>query len=85
MHQSATKFKVTALALVAIVFACLLLVVGVIEIKKYHDYRQQISAQEQQIKDLENAKNYYQSNNYDDNASRDNGHAQDGDLVFGEE
>lgn len=85
MNQSRTKAKVLLIACLAIMFVCILLIVGIVEIKKYNDYKQQIYAQEQQIKDLENAKNYYNSNNYDNNASRDNDTANDGDITFTEE
>lgn len=71
--------------MVSIALVCLLVVLAAVEIRQYNKYTQQISAQEQQIKDLENLKDYYNSSNYDDNASRDNGNYADGDIIFGEE
>jgi len=85
MNQSAIKLKVTSVAILSILLVCLLLVVGVVEIKLYNDYKQQICAQEQEIEKLQNLKDYYNSSNYDSNASRDNGHANDGDLNFEED
>ncbi len=72
-------------ALLAIIFVCLALIVSVVEIRQYNIYKQRIALQEQQIKDLENAKNYYESDNYRDNSVRDDGYAGENDLIFGEE
>ena len=85
MNQSRTKAKILFIAMVSIALVCLLVVLAAVEIRQYNKYTQQISAQEQQIKDLENLKDYYNSSNYDDNASRDNGNYADGDIIFGEE
>lgn len=85
MNQSKTKAKIMLIAVLAIVFVCTLLIIGVVEIRQYNKYKQQISAQEQQISELQNAKNYYNSANYDENAPRDNGYAENGDMVFEEE
>lgn len=85
MNQSKTKAKITFIAILAILFACVLLVVCVVEIKQYNNYKQQIFAQEQEIQRLQNLKDYYNSGNYDDNTSRDNGNANNGDLIFEEE
>ena len=85
MNRFVTKSKVMLIAVLAIVFVCLLLVVSVVEIRQYNIYKQQISAQEQQIEDLQNAKDYYNSKNYENNAQRDAGKANNGDIVFEEE
>ena len=85
MNQSRTKAKILLIAMMSIAFVCLLLVCAVVEIRKYNQYTKLASAQEQQIEDLENLKDYYNSSNYDDNASRDDGHYADGDIIFGEE
>ncbi len=85
VNQSRTKAKILLIAMVSIALVCLLLVGAVIEIRKYNQYTKLVSTQEQQIKDLENLKDYYNSSNYDDNAARDDGNYADGDLVFEEE
>lgn len=85
MNQSRTKAKILFVAMISIAVVCLLAVLAAVEIRQYHKYAQRISAQEQQIEDLGNLKDYYNSSNYDDNASRDNGNYADGDIVFGEE
>ena len=85
MNQSRTKAKVLLVASIAILLFVALFVISIVEIRQYNNYLQKISSQEQQIKDLENAKDYLNSNNYDTNASRDNNHAQDGDLSFMED
>jgi len=85
MNQSKTKAKVLLIAILSIAFVFLLLVCSIVEIKKYNDYTKQLSAQEREISDLQNLKDYYNSNNYDENASRDNGNYTDGDIIFEEE
>ena len=51
MNQSKTKAKITFIAILAILFACVLLVVCVVEIKQYNNYKQQIFAQESFLKE----------------------------------
>jgi len=85
MNQSKIKAKILLIAILSIAFVFLLLVCSIVEIKKYNDYTKQLSAQEREISDLQNLKDYYNSNNYDENASRDNGNYTDGDIIFEEE
>ncbi len=85
MNQSKTKIKITTIAILAIVFVALLLIIGIIEIRLYNKYSNQLSVQESQIEELQNAKNYYNSKNYDENAPRDDGYANEGDIIFKEE
>ena len=85
MNQSRTKAKVLFIAFVAIIFVCSLFVVGIVEIRQYHLYKQQLASQQRLIEELENAKKYYGSSNYENNAERDNGEANDGDITFTEE
>jgi cell division protein FtsB len=60
MNQSRTKSKVTLIALSAIALVFLLLVVSIVEIVCVYKYKQQISKQEQQIEELQNAKDFYE-------------------------
>lgn len=83
-NPSVTKSKVVLIALLAIVFVCAVLVVCAVEIRQYNIYKQQIASQNRQIKDLEKAKDYYESDNYDNNSSRDQGYAGENDLGFEE-
>lgn len=85
MNQSKTKFKTTLLIIGAICFMALLIVVGFVEVRYYNKYTNQISQQEDRLRGLENYKNYYNSNNERENSLRDDGYANDGDIVFGEE
>ena len=85
MNQSKIKSKITFIAILYIAVVLLLLAFAIIEIKKYNIYTKQLSAQEREIENLKNLKDYYNSNNYDENASRDNGNYADGDIVFEEE
>ena len=84
-NRSVTKSKVVLIALLAIVFVCAVLVVCVAEIRQYNIYKQQIASQDRQIEELEKAKDYYESDNYDNNSSRDQGYAGENDLQFDEE
>lgn len=59
MNQSATKSKVTIIALLTIVVMCLLFVVSIVEIRLCYKYRKAITSQEQQIQNLQNEKDYY--------------------------
>lgn len=61
MNQSKTKSKVMIIALTSILLVCLLLVVSVVEIVQTYKYKKQIEAQERQIEQLQNAKDYYES------------------------
>lgn len=85
MNQSKTKTKITTIAILAIVFVALLLIIGIIEIRLYNKYSNRLAVQESQIEELQNAKNYYNSKNYDENAPRDDGYANEGDIIFKEE
>lgn len=86
MNQSKIKSKVTLIATIAISLFCLLLIIGVVEIRKVNVYQQRISAQERELQELQNAKNYYNSKNYENTAVRDQeGLGNDGDIIFGEE
>lgn len=74
------------IATIAISLFCVLLIVAVVEIRKVNVYQQRISAQERELQELENAKNYYNSKNYENNAVRDQeGLGNDGDIIFEEE
>jgi len=82
MNQSKIKAKILLIAILSIAFVFLLLVCSIVEIRKYNMYTKKISAQEREIKDLKNLKDYYNSDNYDENASRDSGNYSDGDIIF---
>jgi flagellar basal body-associated protein FliL len=60
-NQSKTKSKVTLIALCLVAFMFLLAIVSVVEIRQIYLYKQRISSQERQIKELQNAKDYYKS------------------------
>ena len=75
MNQSKTKAKVMMIAIVAIVFVCALFVISIVEIRQYHKLNQQILAQERELNRLNNAKDYYNSPNFNNS---------DGDLEFTE-
>ena len=75
MNQSMTKSKVTIIALLAIVVVCLLFVVSIVEIRLCYKYRKEIASQEQQIKSLQNQKDYYKDK------LADAGYGED-DLIF---
>ena len=79
MNQSRTKSNVTLLALLSIGLIFVLLVVSIIEIRQTYVYKQRIASQERQIKDLQNAKDYYEGKLNQDNSY------DDGDYVFEEE
>lgn len=86
MNQSKIKSKIMLIATIAISLFCVLLIVAVVEIRKVNVYQQRISAQERELQELENAKNYYNSKNYENNAVRDQeGLGNDGDIIFTEE
>lgn len=85
MNQSRTKSKVLLIASLAIVFVCAMLIVSIVEIRKYHLCKQEIASQEQLLEELQNKKDYYNSKNHDNNTARDNGYAGEDDLIFGEE
>jgi len=79
MNQSRTKSLVTIVALCTIALVFVSLVVSVIEIRQCYKLKQKISAQERQIEELKNAKDFYKSqlDQFDI--------YEDGDLIFGEE
>ena len=79
MDQSKTKAKVTLIALCTIVLMFVVLIASVVEIRQCYKLKQQIAQQERLIEELQNAKDYYESELNQDNSY------QDGDLVFGEE
>ena len=76
MNQSRTKSIVTLVALLSIGLVFMLLVVSVIEIRQNYVYKQRIASQERQIKELQNAKDYYESKLNQDNSYGEN------DFVF---
>lgn len=78
MNQSRTKSKITLIALATIALVCLLLIVSVVEIVCIHKYKKQIARQEQQIEELQNAKDFYKDK------LNDTGYSDD-DLIFEEE
>jgi len=79
VNQSAIKSKVMLIALCSIVLVFLLMVVSIVEIKKCYDYNKLLDRQEQQITDLNNAKDYYE-----DQLDHNNPYTDD-DKVFEEE
>ena len=78
MNQLRTKSKVTLIALSAIAIVFLLLVVSIVEIVCVYKYKKQIAKQEQQITELQNAKDFYEDKLYDLGYTDD-------DLIFEEE
>ena len=60
-NQSKTKSKVTLIALCLVVLVFAFVITSVIEIRQIYLYKQRISSQERQIKELQNAKDYYKS------------------------
>ena len=67
------------IALCSIVLVFLLMVVSIVEIKKCYDYNKLLDRQEQQITDLNNAKDYYE-----DQLDHNNPYTDD-DKIFEEE
>ena len=78
MNQSRTKSKITLIALSTIAIVLLFLVLSVVEIVFVYKYKQQIAKQEQQIEELQNAKDFYKDK------LNEAGYSED-DLVFEEE
>lgn len=86
-HLSKIKFKVTLIAVCAIVFVLALLVISVVEIHTFHSLSSQIEQQDEDLSSLQKEKDYYNSANYKDNSARDEtgNYGNDGDLIFTEE
>ena len=78
MNQSKTKSKITLIALSAIAIVFLLLVVSIVEVVCVHKFKKHIAKQEQQIQELQNAKDFYKDK------LNEAGYTDD-DLVFEEE
>ena len=78
MNQSKTRSRITLIALSIIAIVCSLLVISIVEIVCVYKCRQQITKQEQQIKELQNAKEFYED-------KLDELGYTDGDKIFEEE
>lgn len=86
-NLSKIKFKVTLVAVCAIIFVVALLVISVVEIRTHYVLSNQIEQQERELDRLQKQKDYYNSSNYKDNSTRDGegNYGNTGDLSFTEE